>query len=236
MLTSDVCAAAIVGAARAYGDDPIRAVEAKRGPARRAMVAAAVGLSAQTGILPKDACRVLSIHPASYNRAFREDRPDHRRAVKAAAAAVQRFRRPPPSAETPTALYDAFAEAVRTTPAALVGPYQNIKVQMIEPASAPVDHTPLIRAALTKRAASPVKFTVAGVEDDKALLPPAGAGGCAWPMGDPRDPDYRACGEARLEGRRYCAAHLKAAGMKATAKPIQTVGRVARPYNPRSDV
>lgn len=34
--------------------------------------------------------------------------------------------------------------------------------------------------------------------------------GCCWPLGDPKSPNFRYCGEVR-EGRNYCAAHKKRA-------------------------
>jgi len=30
---------------------------------------------------------------------------------------------------------------------------------------------------------------------------------CRWPIGEPRHPDFRFCGERSLEGRPYCALH-----------------------------
>jgi GcrA cell cycle regulator len=39
----------------------------------------------------------------------------------------------------------------------------------------------------------------------------AGAGGCLWPIGDPRDPEFRQCGDAKADFR-YCAKH-KAMGV-----------------------
>ena len=69
-----------------------------------------------------------------------------------------------------------------------------------------------------------------GVEKDRALLPEPGVGGCSWPMGDPRSPDYHACAAPALSGRMYCADHLKAAGLKPEPKAIVVAGRVAAPY------
>lgn len=91
-----------------------------------------------------------------------------------------------------------------------------------------VDHTPAIRAALQRR--KPVPYQVAGVERDALLLPEPGKGGCGFPMGDPRSPDYRACDAEKVPGRRYCAEHLRASGLKAEPAELRTVGRTALPY------
>ncbi len=34
---------------------------------------------------------------------------------------------------------------------------------------------------------------------------------CQWPIGDPRKPDFRFCGEPALPGKPYCADHCAAA-------------------------
>lgn len=102
-----------------------------------------------------------------------------------------------------------------------------------QPIAAPkVDHTPAIIEAMARRREriAAVPFVVVGVETDKALIGATEPGGCVWPMGDPREPDYRSCQAAPLSGRLYCAEHLKKAGMKPVAKVIQTVGRVADSY------
>ena len=95
-----------------------------------------------------------------------------------------------------------------------------------------VDHTSAIAAALARQRAAAAGQTVevAGVAADKALIGATEPGGCVWPMGDPREPDYRSCQAAPLGGRLYCAEHLKKAGMKPVARVVTRVGRVAEPY------
>jgi len=34
---------------------------------------------------------------------------------------------------------------------------------------------------------------------------------CSWPIGDPRSPDFKFCGEPIEEGKPYCTAHCKMA-------------------------
>ena len=34
---------------------------------------------------------------------------------------------------------------------------------------------------------------------------------CSWPIGDPRSPDFKFCGDKILEGRPYCALHCSMA-------------------------
>lgn len=50
----------------------------------------------------------------------------------------------------------------------------------------------------------------------KAAPPPApprqlGGDGCAWPIGEPRQPGFRFCGAERQPGRSYCAGHVRIA-------------------------
>lgn len=34
---------------------------------------------------------------------------------------------------------------------------------------------------------------------------------CAWPMGDPRNPDFHFCGEGTIDGKPYCREHAEKA-------------------------
>ena len=34
---------------------------------------------------------------------------------------------------------------------------------------------------------------------------------CSWPIGDPRSPDFKFCGEPIEEGKPYCTSHCKMA-------------------------
>jgi GcrA cell cycle regulator len=43
---------------------------------------------------------------------------------------------------------------------------------------------------------------------------------CAWPIGDPRDPDFNFCGRpVARPGLPYCAAHMARAYRKASVHP-----------------
>lgn len=236
-LTADLCAAAIVAAARSTGNHPIQALMAKGGRVRQSLAPAARALVAYSGLPPAHVCGVLNLKPASYSSAIRENRASFQTAFTAAVMALPDTEEsdgavvaPPAAApEAPSVSQRAVREmaaAVAASPAApALAP---------EPAPIRIDHTAAIAEAMRRRAGrSAIPISVAGVEADKALLVERGAGGCAWPMGDPRSPDYRSCTAETVAGRQYCAAHLKAAGLKVAPKVMQTAGRVARGYDDR---
>lgn len=54
--------------------------------------------------------------------------------------------------------------------------------------------------------------------------------GCRWPLGDPHAPGFLFCDADLVRGRPYCEPHCRRAGMKSGERPLQVVGRVARPY------
>lgn len=53
---------------------------------------------------------------------------------------------------------------------------------------------------------------------------------CAWPMGDPRSPDFHFCGEAAIDGKPYCREHADRAYVRyrsakeANAHIVQQIG------------
>lgn len=215
-LTADLCAQALVAAARAYGDDPVRAVLAKAGRVRRCFAPAATALAAQTGQRPSRVCAVLGLGMNTYCGAAAGDTPKYQEAVSAAVEAVARELKSPSPVGTVIAPPPVASEEPALPP----------------PPATRVDHTAAICEAMARRREriAAVPFVVVGVEADKALIGATEPGGCVWPMGDPREPGYRSCQAAPLSGRQYCAEHLKKAGMKPVPKTIATVGRVAESY------
>ncbi len=206
ILSADMVARAIVASARTFGDDPVAALTAtpKRGdPSRRAIAPAGIVLCEVTGATHARMSRVLGLAQGTLGEAWR--RPGAEAAIRAVRDEL---------APAPPRAVVASAEAAPPPP----------------PATARrVDHTPLIRKALQKRKGVP--FEVVGVERDALLLPTPGQGGCGFPMGDPRDADYRACDAEKVSGRRYCAEHLRASGLAVEPTEIRTAGgRVAAPY------
>lgn len=66
VLTADLCARAIIAAARAYGDDPERACTGSGNAKRRALTAAAGGLRNATGADWRVLGRILGMSPGSF--------------------------------------------------------------------------------------------------------------------------------------------------------------------------
>lgn len=215
-LTSDVCAYAIVAACRVYRTPPLLAWSSLRGPGRSALCAAASAVQKVTQAQRQVVARVFQVHPVSLARCEREQKPEF---LQAAAAAWQAI-------PTDDDLLASTGTVVAPPPVASEEPAPPAPLQ------SRVDHTAAIAEALARRREriAAVPFEVVNVDADKALIGAAEPGGCVWPMGDPRDPDYRSCQAAPLSGRMYCAEHLKKAGMKPVPKTIQTVGRVAEAY------
>jgi GcrA cell cycle regulator len=232
-LTADLIATAVLAAARSFGDDPIRAMTAtpKRGdPARRAVGPAGLVLAEVTGRTHVTLCRVLGLAQGALSAAGR--RPGAEAAITAVRRALSSTTDLPVVNDTkPTG-----GTALAPPPAAQKAPATPTPATPPPPAAAPrIDHTAAIAEALARRKArmGGLTVTVAGVEADAALIGATEPGGCVWPMGDPRAPDYRSCRAPPLSGRMYCAEHLKKAGMKAVPKAVETVGRVAAPYADR---
>lgn len=70
-LTADLCARAIIAAARVYGDDPARALMVKAGPYRRCLFAAAVGIAQAVGRRPALVAKALGLSSANLYRSRR---------------------------------------------------------------------------------------------------------------------------------------------------------------------
>jgi hypothetical protein len=215
-LTADLVARALVASARAFGDDPVGALTAKprRGDAtRRSVAPAGIVLCEVTGRTHAALNRVLGLAQGTLGEAWR--RPGAEKAIAAVRAELAELIGP---AEDPRR---AVGPPLAPPPVAQEAP---------PPPPARVDHTPVIRAALQRRKG--VAFEVVGIETDALLLPEPGKGGCGFPMGDPRSPDYRACDAEKVAGRRYCARHLKVSGLAADPTEIRTAGgRVAAAYD-----
>jgi len=47
--------------------------------------------------------------------------------------------------------------------------------------------------------------------DENCTLAELHEDSCRWPLGDPRDPDFRYCGRAKVKDRPYCKHHLRRA-------------------------
>lgn len=88
-LTADICARAIVAAARSYGADPLKACVAKRGPIKRAMTAAADGLMEATWQPASVISRTLGINSESVAAAVRKNGEAFRAASRAASRAAR---------------------------------------------------------------------------------------------------------------------------------------------------
>lgn len=88
-ITADLAARAVIAAARAYGDDPVRAVEVDRGPPRRAVTAAAAGLSVATGATFARVAQVLQIRKQNLSRSRAAGGELFAAAVAAAEGAVR---------------------------------------------------------------------------------------------------------------------------------------------------
>lgn len=87
-LTADVCARAIIAAAAAYGDDPLRALAAKSGRLRRCLAAAADGLMEATWQPAPIVSRVLGIATNNVAAAVRNNGETFRAASRAASRAA----------------------------------------------------------------------------------------------------------------------------------------------------
>lgn len=223
-LSPEVCARAIVAAARSYGDDPVLAVTAPRGDrkvfVRRALTPAALAIVQATGCSRPRLCALFGID--YYQLSHLKRSPPAVAAHAAALAALgmtiddvppQRFG---PKAK-PTVKDSAAADRLPIVSSLPTHAHRPV-----------VDHADAIRQAL-QRAGSRAAVVATGEQ------PNAGVRECLWPIGDPSDPDYRSCGSEAVAGRPYCPDHCKTAGLKPTPKPVAVVGRVAAPYrDPRA--
>lgn len=226
-LTADLCAIAIIAAARSYGDDPVAAMSpvAFRGAkSRRCVTPAALAIVQATGCSRPRLCQILGID--YYSLSAVPKKPTTAAPWRAALDAL--------GVDPANIAPSRFGPKAKPAGGTVVAPPP---VASEEPSPPPppaprVDHSAAILEAMARRREriAAVPFEVVGVQTDKALIGATEPGGCVWPMGDPRDPDYRSCQAAPLSGRMYCAEHLKKAGMKPVPKKIATVGRVAESY------
>lgn len=87
-LSASLVAAAIVAAAKAYGDDPMAAYGPGAAQQRRASTAAAVALCGHTGQGARTVCGLLKVHPTSFSRAASQRSVSFVAALDAAMAAL----------------------------------------------------------------------------------------------------------------------------------------------------
>ena len=67
-----------------------------------------------------------------------------------------------------------------------------------------------LKAVPQKTYAAPIKQAVNVVDETKRIpFEALTAHSCRWPIGDPTDPDFGYCGEKKLAGKSYCAAHYE---------------------------
>lgn len=236
-LTADLCARAIVAAARTYGDDPVAAVGRKRhrgDRTRRCLIPAALAIVQATGCSRPRLCQILGVDYYSLSAVPNKTVTAAPWRAALDALGVDPASIPPsrfgPKAKSGSAPDQPVVDNRKPARSGTVVAPPPVGPET-PPAPPAVDHTPAIREALRRRQG--VQFEVVGVEADKALIGAKEPGGCVWPMGDPREPGYRSCQTPTLTGRMYCAEHLKKAGMKVAPKTVATVGRCAAPYADR---
>lgn len=220
-LTADICAHGVIAAARYLGFDPLQAMQARSGLARAAVTATALSLVDLTDLGTNRVARIMGVNASALSTARKAASPAVRTAARHAGDAMTGAGLAPRDKSSPP------TQDKRRVPTPATGR----PVAPAEPPPPPprVDHTAAIREALERRRQK-AAFEVVGVEADKALLPPHAEGGCAWPLGDLQAGTYRSCGQPIVVGRRYCAAHCRAAGMKAEPRSAAVAGRVAAPW------
>lgn len=115
-LTAQTVAHAVVAAAHAHGDHPLRALESRAGKLRRSLKAASRALELETGETPARICAVLDMSVAAHVQGIRENRPDYLAAVRAARRALAPFApvapEPPVAPAAPIDHRPAIREAV----------------------------------------------------------------------------------------------------------------------------
>lgn len=220
-LSPEVCAAAIVAAARSYGDDPILAVTTprKRGQiGRRSLAPAALAIVQATGCNRRKLCDLLAVDYFTLSTVGHAPRAAEAHAAALIAMGVSpediasgRFPAKPPSRATRMSS-DGPAKAVPSTPA------------LPAPASAKpkVDHLAAIRTAMARRAQLPKPA-------------PRPADSCAWPHNVPGKEADPVCAETRVRGRLFCADHCLAIGQKATPVDLAPPVMPSTYRDPRAD-
>jgi GcrA cell cycle regulator len=95
----------------------------------------------------------------------------------------------------------AAAQRQAAARAATASPLLNTTPSTTAPAAGgpgkAVTHSPFAREPVRSPAPSPAR----------SARRSAGSSDCAWPIGDPGDPDFRFCGEPSVPGKPYCQAH-----------------------------
>jgi GcrA cell cycle regulator len=67
-----------------------------------------------------------------------------------------------------------------------------------------------LKAVPQKTYTAPIKQAVNVVDETKRIpFEALTAHSCRWPIGNPNDPDFGYCGEKKLAGKSYCAAHYE---------------------------
>lgn len=99
-LTADLAARAIIAAAQAYGDSPVRACEVTRGPVKRSLMPAALGIADALDLPPARVLRVLGLNPSSIVSVVRKGGDTFARARRAAMRAAEYATWEPDAAES----------------------------------------------------------------------------------------------------------------------------------------
>jgi hypothetical protein len=100
-LTAELFARAVVASARSYGDDPIKAIEAKTGILRRCLAPAVVGIAGATREDLRGVCTVLGLRLNTTKAAISHNSRYFVQAESAAMAAVRAYMAAPFSAPLP---------------------------------------------------------------------------------------------------------------------------------------
>lgn len=114
-LNAQMIAAAVVAAAKSYGDDPARALSAGKGSARRALPAACSALNRVTGASLRQICTPLGMPATSVSRARAQGGAAFK-AAEAAAIAVLGGAAPPAPAPEPEPAPPAAASSPSAEP------------------------------------------------------------------------------------------------------------------------
>lgn len=228
-LTADICAHAIVAAARCYGDDPVAAIGPvpNRGAVtRRSLTPAALAIIQATGFSRPRLCQILGID--YYGLSAVPKRPAPRAAWVAALdalgvdpASVKPSRFGPKAKPSPATTVLVVDNKNPAGDGTVVAP-PPAAPEVSSPATPQVDHRPAIAEALARRRAQAAScsFEVVGVEADKAGI---GLGGCCWPpKGVVSAMDDPTCDEKAVPGRLFCVDHCRAVGQKDTPVVLST--------------
>lgn len=166
-LTADTCARAIIAAARAYADDPVRVFVARGGPTRRAMTPAAEALAELCGVPLVKIAPMIGIAPRGVARARANGGAGYVAAYKAALRAVSYAGWKPESrAGLVTGQSGDALPAPKASPAPAPNPDE---IELFRPPSA-ITVAPKATRTITLGAARREVLAAIG---DEALTPPA---------------------------------------------------------------